>query len=228
MKNTLLPIIGLALILLVSGCTTQTNDGVGAPASDTQTTAPETNENDSMEEETIPEPEPEIEEEPENNTLPVPPQEIQETVDKLEAPYTCDDPILLDNFKEIFGSNTDILRKPAPYGKTINYSACNVRVSGTVILQMEFHEIVTLEAALESMEDEARQIESQLFESVKKTETIGNKGYSFSSERTGEYRFVYVDSDPATPVFVLVRSLPGSEIEEARVRQGAETLEKLI
>ena len=219
-------ILGLVIViaLFLSGCTAlQTDDGIGEPASNTQTTAPEI----------IPEPEPEAEEqEPQNNTeqdnTPVPPQEVQETEDKLEAPYVCDDRLLLLTFKEIFGSGIDILRKPAPFGKSVNYSACNIRISGTVILQMEFHETVTLEAALESLEDEARQIESQLFESVKKTETIGNKGYSFSSEKTGEYRFIYVDDDPETPVFVVVRSLPGSEIEETLVRLGAETLEKLI
>lgn len=220
MKNTLLPIIGLALILLVSGCTTQTNDGVGAPASDTQTTAPETNENEVMEEETIPE--------PENNTPPVPPQEIQETVDKLEAPYACNDQVLVQAFKEIFGSGTEILRKPVPFGKTINFTTCNVTQSGSVMVQLEFHETTALESALDSMEDEARQIELQLFESVKSISDIGEKGYSFYSERTNEHRHIFVDSDPDTPVFVMVRSLPGSDVEESLVRKVAETLEKLI
>lgn len=223
-------LLGLALMILVSGCTAQTDDGVGAPTDTTQTTTGnETLETPQEEPDTpIETPtEPVVTPEPEEPIV-APPVITEITVDKLEAPYTCADPILLDNFREVFGTNTEILRKPAPYGKTINYSACNVKVSGTVLLQVEFHEKITLEAALESLEDEARQIESQLFESVKKTETIGNKGYSFSSERTGEYRFVFVDDDPANPVFVLVRSLPGLEIEEAIVRQGAETLEKII
>ena len=223
-------LLGLALMILVSGCTAQTDDGVGAPTDTTQTTTGnETLETPQEEPDTpIETPtEPVVAPEPEEPIV-APPVITEIIVDKLEAPYTCADPILLDNFKELFGTNTEILRKPAPFGKTFNYSSCNVKTAGTVILQMEFHEIVTLEAALESLEDEARQIESQLFESVKKTETIGNKGYSFASARTGEFRWVFVDDDPETTVFVIIRSLPGSGLDAVSVRLAAETLEEII
>jgi len=225
--NKIIPVIILVLLVLVSGCTDQQNSVVGTPTGETNNQDPEPTI-------TVPEPTPQPDPTPDPEptiTVPEPtPQPDPEPAptEKLRSPYVCDDPVVISTFKKLFGQDTTITKKPAPFGKTINYVTCNVTQGGSVIVQLEFHETSALETALESMEDEARQIEEQLFGSIKETTTFGEKGYYFFSERTGEHRIVFVDSDPVEPVFLIIKSLPGTEIEGSVVKNVAQTLEGLI
>ncbi|MCR4335533.1 MAG: hypothetical protein NUV57_03280 [archaeon] len=227
--KTILLIIGLMLLILVSGCTETQQNNVGTPTgnetinnqSETGNTAETNTANDSTE--------------TDNNTGPQDDQEtdnsgiVQPTpAGKLRSPYACDNSLVLSTFKTVFGNDITISKKPAPYGKTITYMTCNIIQKGAVIVQLEFHETTTLETALNSLEDEARQIDDQLFESTKETLDLGEKGYYFYSSRTGEHRIIFVDADPLQPVFLIIRSLPGTEIEESVVKNAAQTLEGLI
>ncbi|MFH1391202.1 MAG: hypothetical protein ABIH20_02720 [Candidatus Diapherotrites archaeon] len=225
--NKIIPVVILVLLVLVSGCTNQQNSVVGTPAGETN------NQDDQEPTITNPEPTPQPEPTPDSEPTvtdpdPTPDPEPTQPIGKLRSPYVCDDPIIVSTFKNLFGQDTTITKKPAPFGKTINYVTCNITQGGAVIVQLEFHETSTLETALDSMEDEARQIEEQLFDSTKETLSVGEQGYYFYSSRTGEHRIVFVDSDPLEPVFLLIRSLPGTEIEESLVKNVAQILEGLI
>ena len=217
MKSKTLIIIALGLILLVSGCTQEQNNGTAD-----DTTPNQDIEDDSMEQDDT------TKTEPDDSQNSNPGTDNDSDSGKMSSPYACTDILLLSAMQSVFGSDAEVLRKPAPFGRTISYVSCNVQASGTAAVQIEFHETTTMEAALESLEDEALQIESQLFDSEKTEGSIGAQSYVVYSTRSNETRVLFVDNDGATPVFVIVKSIPGTEVTQSTVTRVAEKIEELI
>jgi len=150
---------------------------------------------------------------------------ITPTIEKLGKPYRCDDALILEKF-ELLGA--EVLRKPAPFGKTINFVSCNVKQDGQIIMQFEIHELNNMEMALESMEDEARQYQNQIPDLTKTIENVGYKSYSFYSANTKENRFLFLGNDNRQKIIVKMKSTPGIIVNASIVKQAAEILAELI
>lgn len=216
MQSKTFIIIALGLILLVSGCTQEQNNG----------TANYTDQNldigdDSMEQDDTTQTEP-------DNSDDSNPGTDNGSPSKMSSPYPCDDALLLSAMQEVFGADAQVLRKPAPFGKTISYVSCNVQAGGEIPVQIEFHETTTNEFAFDAMEDEANQLENQLFDSERADVNLGEKGYLFYSVRTNETRVFFVDTDNLNPVFVMIKSAPGTEVTQSTVTRAAEKIDELI
>ncbi|MCR4369474.1 MAG: hypothetical protein NUV67_06225 [archaeon] len=214
-KNAFITAILLSLIVL-AGC--------AQPIAQENTGDQNTGENENQGEQ-----QPEEDNKPIINT----PEDVEtndnvEISEKISSPYNCSDPLIVEAFTGLFGEGVSVARKPAPFGKTISYISCNVTLEGEPIVQLEFHEFTRLEEALDSMEDEARQSETQLFDATQKEITLGEKAFVISSENTGEHRIFFADIDGANPTFVTVRSLGGTGIDEQVVLSAANIIERLI
>jgi len=227
MKKIFLATIVL-LTILFAGCTVQNNNnGVETPADDSTNTVDDSgNQGDSMNDDSGDS----MADDTGGDAMDDAGQGDTPVVStkKLVPPYACDDPVLKEKMKSVLGPNVDIKRKPAPFGKTINYVVCNI-IKGADTIQVEFHDTASVDTALVSMEDEVQQIGNQVTDAVTKTETIGEKSYSITSEKSTETWVFYVDSDPSyAAIFVKVKSIAGGNTGFVMVKDVAAGIEEII
>ncbi len=150
---------------------------------------------------------------------------IQET--RLSEPYYCNDKIVGEEIRGIFGTSTTISKLPS-FGGAVNLAQCNIVVNNISIIQYEIRQQADFITAFDYMADQSNQYMNQVNGFQKKSESITENSFSFDLGGEGEKRIIFIDTDPDKPVVVKLKTLGGSGISMETLLGVAGAIEKII
>jgi len=141
--------------------------------------------------------------------------------------YKCNDPVVLKALKVVLGNEITLNKRNNPMGHPANESFCTIKSGDTTILyELVFAKQEYEELAFDSLLDEKDQILSQWFNSIEHNYSIGRDSYLFEQIQVNGsfFRILFVDDEQS--VFVNVRAVKQTNINEAK--GVAEALVKVI